>query len=76
MKHMILSLSLVFAPAVAAAWAPYEQQSFEQQMAEQQVDYGSQTSSEYDPATVPLAYIEGYESDSSSASTDGPLDAD
>ena len=75
MKHLILSLSLIFAPAIALAWAPYEQQSFTQQMQDHQVDYHAQVGNEYDPAMVPLAYIESYDGEPS-PNTEGPLDAD
>lgn len=75
MKLMVRILILSLLPAAALAWAPYEQQSFTQQMHERQVDYSLPTDAEHDPAMVPLAYMEGYESESSTT-TDGPLDAD
>lgn len=75
MKKLITMLIVISAPAAALAWAPYEQQSFTQQMQDQQVQYDAQASGEYDPAMVPLAYMEGYESESS-PSSEGPLDAD
>lgn len=75
MKTLMTVLVLTLAPAAALAWAPYEQESFTQEMQDQQLDYGTQAAMPYDPAMVPLAYMEGYEGEPS-PNTEGPLDAD
>ena len=77
MKHALLSLTLILTPAIALAWAPYEQQSFEQQMEDRQMDYSAPVTADMarDPAMVPLALVDGYDGEPSS-DTIMPLDAD
>ncbi len=78
MKMLRLILLFTALPTAALAWAPYEQQSFVQQMESQQVQVDAAQVETYDPAMVPLALVDGYEyeAESPASDTNMPLDAD
>lgn len=78
MKKLRLILLFTALPTAALAWAPYEQQSFVQQMESQQVQVDAVQAEIYDPAMAPIALIDGYdyESESPASDTTLPLDAD